>query len=376
MDAKNEQDRAYSLGLSQSLLSCTTLTRLLQAFGSARAIWTAEPAELRAHLKSEQLDQLLAARNRYNPEELLQKYTQQGIQILLVTDEDYPPLLKQTHDPPFILYVKGNPAIFRQKCLAVVGTRSYTYYGQNAVDQLIEGLAPYQPCIVSGLAAGIDTLAHQAALRNKLTTVAVFGTGIDKTFPIENGPLADYIVQSGSACISEYPIGVHGEKWTFPARNRIIAGMSLGTLVIEGGRKSGALITARCALDENRTVMAVPGSIMSPVSNGPNRLIQQGAIPVQTGEDIAAALNWSKPQVIKAFGTENPQESVAVQQVIKTLSELEKSVLNAISYEPMPIEAIHNAQSTLTIMDLNSTLTLLELRGLIQPHAGSRYARV
>lgn len=197
-------------------------------------------------------------------------------------------MLAQISDPPEVLYCRGNTALLNTQCLGVVGTRKITPYGKEAAQYLTAQLAANGYTIVSGLALGIDAVAHQATLDTGGKTIAVFGTGVDDSsiFPSTNLNLAKDILKAGGLLVSEYPAGTHGQRFTFPARNRIISGLSKGVIIIEADKESGALITAKSALDQNRDVFAVPGNIFSPRSVGPNMLIQQGAKLVLTVSDI------------------------------------------------------------------------------------------
>jgi DNA processing protein len=203
-------------------------------------------------------------------------------------DESYPELLRQIADPPAQLYCRGDISLLNSFCIGVVGTRKASDYGRQACSDIVGHLAASGITIVSGLAAGIDTVAHRSTLTASGKTIAVFGTGISDAdiFPRDNVQLAHEIIASGGLLISEYEPGIRGQVWTFPLRNRIISGLSRGVLVIEADQKSGSLITAKSALDQDRDVFAVPGSIYWPRSIGTNLLIQQGARPVMNGMDI------------------------------------------------------------------------------------------
>jgi DNA processing protein len=264
------------------------------------------------------------------------------------------------------------------RSLAVVGTRDFSDYGSEAVNQLIQQVASYHPCIVSGLAAGIDALAHRAALANQLPTVAVFGTGIDKIFPSSNTALAKAILAAGGALISEYPMGFTGDRSTFPQRNRIIAGLSQGTLVVEGPPTSGAMITAKYATAYQRTVMAVPGSIFRPNSEGPNRLIQYGAMPVAKGRDIAEAIGWRSAvsaELQQTLDLAAPGQLDSKPPEAPDLSPSEKEVLAVIRHEPTSFEEITARKPQYTVMALNSILTMLELSGRVTALPGAQFCR-
>jgi DNA processing protein len=217
--------------------------------------------------------------------ERLSAYEKKGIKILTIYDEDYPALLKETSQPPWVLYYKGNVHLLRNPLIAIVGTRVPTVYGKNTAQQFAEALAHSGFTVVSGLARGIDSSAHLGAINEAGSTIAVLGCGVDVVYPLENGMLYREIEQKG-LLLSEFPLGTPAQPGLFPLRNRIIAGLSLGTLVVEAALKSGSLITADQALDESRDVFAIPGPINSPKSMGALSLIRHGAKMVVCAEDI------------------------------------------------------------------------------------------
>ncbi len=356
------------------MLSSAVLFRLVAALGSAEAAWKASDEALAEVLKPKQVEKLNQTRQATDPSCIVERYQAMGIQAIPMDHYDYPDLLRQMHDPPFLLYVRGQIPLSTPHTLAVVGTRRYTDYGVRALQNFMADIAVFQPCIISGLAAGIDTVAHRCALIHDLPTIAVFGTGIDQVYPRENEKLALQIIASGGALISEYPAGVSGDRFTFPRRNRIIAALAQGTLVIEGDVTSGALITAKVAIEENRQVMALPGNIFNPTANGPNRLIQEGAYPVLKGEDIAQVLNWVPRENLSAEGLAS-SSSGGSQADLTHLNSHEREVLTAIAYEPTSLDEIQQKRKTMTIMDINTTLTMLELQGLITALPGSKFSR-
>lgn len=371
----SDVELACQIGLSHSLLSSRVLIRLVEAMGTACDVWVASESALREHLSEKQVEKLSQTRKSTEPEQLLSFYQSHRIQVLSLSHPDYPPLLRFIQDPPFLLYVRGESrALQQEKSLAIVGTRQCTDYGQQVVKKLAKQMIPYEPCIISGLAIGIDTLAHKAALKNGLPTVAVFGTGINQVYPGSNRTLAEQIVESGGALVSELPADVSGVYFNFPKRNRVIAGLSQGTLVVEGDLKSGALITAKFALEENRQVLAIPGSILNPVSVGPNRLIQQGAVPVLSDEDIAESLGWQKTKEMTMHSVEESLAPLPLAMVAE-LSSCEKAILEAIGHEPVPLESIQMQRKEIPIGALNTALTMLELQGLITALPGAKFCR-
>ena len=277
----------------------------------------------------------------------------------LLAEKDWPAQLWETPEPPEQLYIEGRLPDPEFIYLAVVGSRKFSSYGREACEKIIGELANYPIAIVSGLALGIDTIAHQAALTNRLPTVAFPGSGLDRSVlhPHSNRRLADEIVASGGALVSEfpptYPAGLH----TFPKRNRLMAGLAKATLVIEAGERSGTLITARLALDYNRDVYAVPGSIFSLNSTGTNKLIQQGATPVTSGYDVLQALG---------LASDIPAQTTLP---FADLSPLEKQIVELLAVEALPRDELI-MQLDLPTSETNSTLAVMEIKGIIKETMG------
>lgn len=284
------------------------------------------------------------------------------IRTIARNDAGYPPLLREIHDPPKRLFVRGTLPGAEALCFAVVGSRTPSHYGKQATPMVVEPLAAAGLVIVSGLAYGIDALAHEAALNAGGITTAVLGTGVDDAslYPQTHKKLAQRIVDAGGAVISEYPPGTPGQQGHFPARNRIIAGMSRGVLVVEAKEKSGALITADLATRENRDVFAMPGPITSPTSVGPNRLIRDGAKPVLEAADI-----------LDEYGVVQPTTH---DQRPTTLTDDERRVLDALEQDALHVDALARSLD-LPAAQLTSLLTTLELRGLIKNLGGGVYGR-
>jgi len=277
---------------------------------------------------------------------------------ILLADKNYPKLLKEIFDPPKELYIWGELKAEEKYPLAVVGTRKISNYGKQVAVSLTKNLAKAGLTIVSGLALGIDGLAHQAALDVKGRTIAVLGSSLDIIYPALHKKLAENIANSGGAVISEYPPGTGPTKFNFPARNRIVAGLSLGVLVIEAPEKSGALITARFALDQGREVFAVPGSVYNPNSIGCNKLIKMGAKPVTKAEDI--------------FETFNLEFSTELKKEIKPETPEEEILLKFLSHEPVHIDELIKL-SKLSPSVANSTLTIMEIDGKVKNLGNNNY---
>lgn len=336
--------------------------RLLKFFGSAEAAFKAGSAGLKqAGIEAGIADEFIAFRAGLDPGRLEERLFAEKVQALTIDDKRYPERLKEIYDPPAVLYWRGHLSGESELELAVVGARKYTPYGKQAVLELVPELARNNLAIVSGLALGIDALAHETTLEAGGRTVAVLGSGLDRQniYPSTNRYLADKIVSSGGLIVSEFPIGTPPLKHNFPQRNRIISGLSVGTLVIEAGEKSGSLITAKCALEQNREVFAVPGSIFSPLSAGTNFLIKRGATPVTAAADILLALDLS-------------QVTAYIDKQIEISSPEEGHVLSFLNQEPRHIDEIARL-SGLEIRRLNGLLMMMEMKGLARNLGGMMY---
>ncbi len=278
-----------------------------------------------------------------------------GIDIVTTYDNNYPQLLGQIHQPPFLLYTRGMHTLWTRPCIGVVGTRKVSEYGKQATPFLVEGLVRAGFTIVSGLAAGIDTLAHTTALQEQGTTIGVLGCGVDDPtiYPAQNQSLARRMIQQNGLITSEYPAGVHGTQFTFPQRNRIISGLSYGTLVIEAGEKSGALITAHAALEQNRDVFAVPGTIFSKNSIGTHSLLSKGAKLVTRVEDILEEYpSLTQPALPLQSETEDiadPVERVILHIIADTPTYIDDIIQNS----KMQSEQV---TATLMIMEINKKI--------------------
>lgn len=329
---------------------------LLKAFSSLDKAFEAEFGDMKKTLPWEDglIHEFLLWRDEINGEAIREALARESIRCVLPDESEYPPLLQDIYDPPFCLFVRGHLQVYDYP-LAVVGTRKYTRYGKQVVEELVAPLAQKGVAIVSGLALGIDAIAHETALKNRGTTVAILGAGVDvaHVYPSANKQLAEQIVASGGALISEYPPGTLPTRYTFPKRNRIIAGMSLGTLVVEAPNKSGSLITAECSLEASRDVFVVPQNITSPTAAGPNHLLKVGATPVTTASDILDALDLHD---IERF--------VANKQIIPE-SSTEAEILRHLSREPIHIDELVR-QSGLESRTVGSTLTLMEMKGMVK----------
>ncbi|PCI19996.1 DNA-protecting protein DprA [Candidatus Wolfebacteria bacterium] len=274
--------------------------------------------------------------------------------------DEFPKSLLEINDSPTQLYIRGSLPPDDYIYLSVVGSRKYTTYGKDACERLIEGLRGYPVVIVSGLAIGIDSIAHKAALTAGLKTIAIPGSGLNTNvlYPAMNAQLAEKIIENGGCLLSEFEPDFKATTWSFPKRNRLMAGISHAVLVIEAEQKSGTLITSRLAIDYNRDVFAVPGSIFSSTSKGPHMLIRLGATPITSVEDLLEALNISKTE----SGDAN-QESL-----FETISDDEKEVLGFLHEPCSRNELIENIDKS--ISEINSLLSIMEIKGLIKEDMG------
>ncbi len=336
------------------------LRALLDHFGDLEEAWWADAHELRkAGLDQRALENLLSTRSKISLDDEMEKIERHGVRVLTWDDPGYPPQLLNIYNPPPVLYVKGEILDEDQWAVAVVGTRGATVYGKGVARQISGDLARNKITIVSGLARGIDSEAHRAALDAGGRTIAVLGSGVDVIYPAESRKLAQAIVERG-ALVSEYALGTRPEASNFPPRNRIISGLSLGVVIVEAGERSGALITADFALEQGREVFAVPGNIFRKKSVGTNKLIQQGAKLVLSVEDILEELNLkmvSQQAEVRAIVPEN---------------ETEATLLEYITTEPIHVDEI-GRKSGLPIAQVSSALALMELKGMVRQVGGMHY---
>jgi DNA processing protein len=323
-------------------------------------------------------ERIAATRDKFNTCAELELAERIGVWIINLDDERYPALLKQIYDPPPVLYIKGSLTAADNLAISIVGSRRCSLYGQEQASQLAHFLSSAGFTICSGMARGIDSAAHTGALSAGGRTIAVQGCGLMNIFPPENKKLFELISNSG-ACISELPLHYEPLAENFPPRNRIIAGLSLGTIVVEAGLNSGALITAAAALENNREVMAVPGKIDSPLSKGAHQLIKQGAKLVESVKDVMEALGYIGEHLQSHVTAAAAKASERVEKPLFDIRELnlsadEKTIYNCLSKEPLHIEQII-AGTNLTPGGINAGLISLQLKGLIKQLPGSLFLR-
>jgi DNA processing protein len=355
--------------------------RLLEHFGSAEAIFDAPRHELALLRLTAESIESIATRELYDrAESEIGKVRQLGAEILVLDDGVYPTLLRETYDPPVVLYVKGAwSECLDRPCVAIVGSRRCSTYGQNASLMLSRELAQRGVTIVSGLARGIDAAAHRGALEAGGRTVAVMGTGLDQVYPRDHRKLADEILKHNGALVTQFPLGTPPVSENFPYRNRVISGLSLGTLVVEAAENSGSLITARLAMEQNREVFAVPGNITSRNSFGTNYLIKgAGAKLVQQWQDVAGELPAEIAAQLLPPPSRKKKKGELVDQLQLTptdLNEHERAIFKLLTTDtPLQIDAL--AESTkLSITQLTAALLTLEMRELIRALPGKCFVR-
>ncbi len=336
-----------------------TQRKLLTAFGLPEAVFAAGRAAAQAVIGAK-ADQLFDFDCAEAVDRTLAWLAQPGHHLLTLGDPGYPARLLEIADPPTVLYVRGNPDLLRQPALAIVGSRNATPQGMQNAEQFARHLAGQGLSIVSGLALGIDTAAHRGALAADGTTIAVIGTGADRLYPARNRELALAIADKG-AIVSEFPLGSGVQAANFPRRNRIIAGLSCGVLVVEAAVESGSLITARLAGEQGRDVFAVPGSIHSPLARGCHQLIRQGAKLVETAADILDEIGM--PSAVDRDQASNPAD------------EATSPLLAWLGHDPCPLDALVE-RSGMAAESLLSELLQLELAGQITALPGNRYQRL
>jgi DNA processing protein len=344
-------------------IGAVRLRTLLDAFGDAQKAWTAPPQALRqAGLSDKLVENLARLRADVSLEQVWEDIHSQGIEVLTWEDEAYPTRLRDVDNAPPVLYLRGTITPDDDWAVAIVGTRRATSYGRQVTEGIARELAHNGVTVVSGMARGIDGVAHRAALDAGGRTLAVLGSGVDRIYPPEHRRLAEEIVAQG-ALVSDYPPGTPPEGRNFPPRNRIIAGLSLATVVVEAGRRSGALITSDFALEQGREVFAVPGNVMAPQSRGPNRLIQQGAHPLLDPKEILETLELSmltEQRQARTVLPSNPSEA---------------QIFDVLGYESLHVDEIQ-VQTGMPIEEVTATLAMMELKGMVRKIGGMRYMAV
>jgi len=336
------------------------ISKLATYFSSMEQAWRASAAELEAAgLDAKSVQSVLSHRAALSLDDEMARLERYKVKAITINNASYPAMLKEIYDPPPLLYVRGGFAPQDEWSLSIVGTRYPTYYGREVTRQIAGELAANRITVVSGLAKGIDSIAHRAALDAGGRTIAVLGCGLDIVYPSQHAKLALEIIERG-ALVSEHPLGTPPRKENFPLRNRIMSGLSLGVLIVEGKKESGARITVERALEQNREVFAVPGSVLSPTSQLPNQLIQEGAKLVRNAEDIMEELNLT-------MAVQHAEAKAAI-----PATEIESIILQYLNSEPTHIDEV-SRQCALPIATISSTLALMELKGMVRQVGGMSY---
>ena len=336
-----------------------TQRKLLAAFGLPEHIFAASHTAIAAVVGDKAARLLAEPAPEAEIEQALAWATQPGCQLITLADSHYPQALLQTADPPSLLYVRGDPAFLNRPALAIVGSRNATPQGLRTAEDFAHTLGAQGLTIVSSLALGIDAAAHRGAVSTVGGTVAVIGTGADRLYPARNKALATEIMGNG-AIVSEFPLGTPALSANFPRRNRIISGLSRGVLVVEAAPRSGSLITARLAGEQGREVLAIPGSIHSPLARGCHQLIKQGAKLVESAADVLEELGWQASANTGAAASETPAEH---------------PLLLALGHDPCTLDALVE-RTALPAHDLLAQLLGLELEGRVAGLPGNRFQRL
>lgn len=314
-------------------------------------------------LKENLITDFINFKKNFSVHETLINLQNEKINFTHLFAEDYPKILKEISDPPIVLYYRGRISPWPKNALAVIGARKNSYYGEKVIQEILKPFSSSNLAVISGLALGIDTIAHQNSLTNDILTFAVLGSGIDNQsiYPPENRLLAKRIIENGGAIISEFPPGTKPEKYNFPIRNRIIAGLSKAVLIVEAEEKSGSLITAKLALEENRDILAIPGTIFSALSRGTNQLISLGAKAITQSSDILNHFpeikKIEKPKIINEVKeNELNEEEILIYSLIKEAADDNR----VIDFDEIAF------LSKLDSASINSTLSILEIAGMIR----------
>ena len=357
-------DKRYWVGFNLVKgIGAVRLQALRDHFGDLALAWQAPVDALQSAGLSQKLAERVAqVRAGVDLDRIIAQVKAQGIEILTWDDELYPLRLKEIDQPPPVLYVRGMLTTEDSWAVAVVGTRRVSAYGRQVTEDLALFLASNGVTVVSGLARGVDAIAHQAALKAGGRTIAVLGCGVDRIYPPEHTQLAEKIMANG-ALVSDYALGTPPDASNFPPRNRIISGLSMATVVVEAGETSGALITAQFAVDQGREVFAVPGNILALQSKGTNRLIAQGARPMLSVHDLLDVLNLTRVT-----------EQRFVSKVLPA-DETEAKLMSVLTHEPLHMDEIRT-QTGLPIERVSATLVMMELKGLVRQVGGLNYVAV
>jgi DNA processing protein len=353
--------------------------KLVEHLGGPEAVFRASLTELEAAgIRAVSAQSIATGKSSELAREEFARAAAESVAVLSLDDPSYPPRLKEIYDPPLVLYIRGNTEVLTKPGLAMVGTRHPTPYGSGMAERLACDLAAQGLVILSGMARGVDTASHRGALTAKGKTAAVFGTGVDVIYPKENSRLSEQILALGGALISEFPMGTFPAPQNFPIRNRILSGMSIGVLVVEAAEYSGTRITARCALEQNRDVFAVPGNVTNKNSWGPNTLIKQGAKLVATWEDVWEELPTDVRLALTP--TSSPESSGASSASLfpdEGLPPHEKRILSLLKADEATHidELVEKLETEMSSSEIFAALFELELTGKVRQMPGKNFVK-
>lgn len=379
--SRTEEERLCWLALALTpQLGPRRILRAVERCGSAEKILSLSLTELEAlQFPAESAQYLFGGAARHAADAEIEGLAKTGGSFLTFGDDAYPERLREIFDPPVVLWIRGNPALLAQPSIAVVGTRHPSPYGMGMAEMLSRDLATKANLIIlSGMARGVDTTAHKGAIAAKRPTIAVWGTGIDVIYPKENKSLAEQIIAGGGAIVSEYPLGTFPAPQNFPKRNRILSGMSVGVLVVEAGEYSGTRVTARCALEQNRDVFAVPGNVTNKNAWGPNTLIKQGAKLTATWEDVWEDL--PTPVRVELTRPEDPESNSTPSASLFAEDPLppnETRVMSVLRHdEALQLDEImEKLEPELSSSEIFTALFELELAGRVRQLPGKNYVK-
>jgi DNA processing protein len=356
----SEQEKIHLAAWAQLQIPITWIKKYKKIFGSYQSAWNADLSQSGLEPSDEVKETILKGRRKTDPEKNWQSLIDHNYHFLTQSSDHYPPLLKEISSAPLFLFARGNLSAFNKlNKLAVVGTRKITEYGKRVLNKMIPEWVSNGLTIVSGLAYGVDAYAHELTLKSNGTAIAVLGNGIDKFYPADNDFLARRILLSNGLIISEYAPKSPAFPMNFPARNRIVAGLCKASIIIEAQQKSGSLITADFALNQNRDVYAVPGDIFAEFSSGTNHLVQQGAVPL-----------IEPLQVLESYNITGKEKE---ERVLTFKTDQERNIYNQLS-STLHIDDLAR-QLSLSPTELSQELTMLEMRGIVKNLGGMRYCR-
>ncbi|MBQ7449923.1 DNA-processing protein DprA [bacterium] len=360
----NSEDKYFIAFSSIEEISSAFVKTILDIKGTIKAAWESEEKDFyNSGLRKASVEKFLEKRDKIDPDKLLNLTVEKGINWITYNSENYPELLRNIDSPPMVLFYRGNlKRVNFEKTLSVVGSRKASTMGKENLGRILKDFYGTDLTIVSGGAAGVDTCAHENAIKNNLSTVVVIGSGLDKLYPVQNEKMFEEICQNYGVVMSEYWHDFEPLPFRFPIRNRIVSGLSKGTLIVEAALKSGAMITANLCLEQGRELMCMPGNINNPNTQGIYHLLKNGASMITNGQDIMDVMNWEK--IKSSAGLENSKNS--------NLPEKERKIIDEISIEPLSADIIASRLS-FDIGELMMLLTTMELSGLIKQIEGAKY---